>query len=98
MIIVRDVFNIRPDQMKEAKALLHQVKELNTRLGIPLGKVMTDLTGSFYTLVLETDYPSLTEYEKALPKVFENQDWQTVYGKFRPMIQSGQREIFSVVE
>lgn len=97
MIVIRDVFQIRPDKMKEAKALLPEIQALNKRLGVPVGRAMTDVTGPYYTLVLEREFPSIAAWEKSLGKIFAYPEWQKTYGRFRPMIESGHREIFDVV-
>lgn len=98
MIVVREVFHLRPESMKEAKGLVQAMKAVNARLGAPLGRVMTDLTGPYYTLVIETDFPSLAEFEGGLAKVFADSQWQEAYAGFRPTIVSGQREIYTLVE
>jgi hypothetical protein len=97
MIVVRDVFQIRPDRMKDAKALLPEITAHNVRLGFPAGRAMTDVTGPYYTLVLEMEHASLAAWEQSLSKVFADTKWQKAYGKFRPMVESGHREVFSVV-
>ena len=98
MIMIRDVFRIRPDKMKEAKALVPEIQALNKRLGVPVGRAMTDVTGPYYTLVLEREFPSLAAWEESLRKIFADPEWQKAYGRFRPMIESGHREIFDVVD
>ncbi|HJV21693.1 MAG TPA: NIPSNAP family protein [Holophagaceae bacterium] len=98
MIVVREVFHLRPESMKEAKGLVRTMKAVNARLGAPLGRVMTDLTGPYYTLVIETDFPSLAEFEGGLARVFADSQWQEAYAGFRPTIVSGQREIYTLVE
>ena len=97
MIVIRNVFRIRPDRMKDVKALLPELQAHNKRLGVPQGRALTDLTGPFYTLVLEMEQPSLGTWEQAQAKAFADPEWQKAYGRLRPMIESGHREIYSVV-
>ena len=97
MIVIRDVFRIHPDRMKDAKALLPEMRAHNQRLGVATGRAMTDLTGPYYTLVLEMEQPSLSAWEQALAKAFADPEWQKSYGKFRPMIEAGHREIFNLL-
>ena len=98
MIVVRDIFHIDPDQMKQAKELAKQGRELGKRLGYPFSRILTDLTGEYYTLVLESEAKSLAEYEAGLLQVQAAPDWQRFYPQFRKLIRGGRREIFSVVE
>ena len=97
MIVVRDIFQIEPDQMKLAKELLKQEREIGKRLGQPIQRVLTDLTGEYYTLVMESEFSSLAEYETALKKVLADAEWQRSYPQFRKLIRGGRREIFTVV-
>ena len=98
MIVVRDVFHIDPEQMKTAKSEMKEHREIGKRLGYQIGRVMTDLTGEYYTLVLESEYKNLADYEAALKKIFADAGWQKAYAKFRKMIRSGRREMYTVVE
>ncbi len=98
MILVRDVFQIDPEQMKTAKSEMKEHREIGKRLGYQIGRVMTDLTGEYYTLVLESEYKNLADYEAALKKIFADAGWQKSHAKFRKMIRGGRREMYTVVE
>jgi NIPSNAP len=98
MIVVRDLFHVEPEQMKVAKEEFKKHREIAKRLGYRTVRVLTDLTGEYYTLVLESEYSSLAEYEAALHKIFADSEWQQSYSKFRKMIRGGRREIFTLVE
>jgi hypothetical protein len=60
-------------------------------------RLLTDLTGPYYTLVMETTYKDLTDYE-TLMRQGMNPGMGTLYGKFVPLVDSGRREIFTIVE
>jgi hypothetical protein len=98
MIVVRDVFQIEPDKMKQAKDEIKQHRQLTTPLGYRMTRVMTDLSGEFYTLVLESEFSGLAEYEKALKTILADKGWQESYARLRRTIRSGRREIYTVVE
>lgn len=97
MIVVRDIFQVEPEQMKLAKSLLKKQREIGQRLGHKLSRVLTDLTGDYYTLILEFEFDGLGEYEASLKRVLADPEFQKEYGKFRPLIRGGRREIFTVV-
>ena len=61
-------------------------------------RLMTDLVGSFYTLVLELTIPNKGALEANMPKVMGDKDWQANYQKFSELVESGYREIFTIVE
>ena len=60
-------------------------------------KFMTDLTGEFYTLVMESTYDDLSSYEKSVENVMGSREFEQWYSKFIPLVESGRREMFNVV-
>ena len=61
-------------------------------------RLLTDVTGQYYTLVLELTAPSLAALEATQPRIMGDKDWQANYQKFVPLVESGHREIYTVVE
>jgi hypothetical protein len=98
MIVVRNVFQIRPEEMKKALAIVRESRPLAERLGMPRQRAMTDLVAGFYTLVLETEHPSLAAFEEDISKSFSNPEWQAFYGRLRPLVAGGHREVLTLVE
>ena len=98
MILVREVSQIHPEKMREAKAVMQSMKPLEDRLGSPPSRSMVDLAGEYYTLVIETEYPSFAEFEAAMPRVFADPEWQALYSRMRPMIRGGRRELYTLLD
>jgi hypothetical protein len=98
MIIVRDVFRLKFGKAKDAKALMQETKNLMSPDRLKKSRVLVDLVGHAYTLVLEGSYENLTDYEKEMGSVFNKSEWQTWYQKFIPLVEKSYREIFTVVE
>ncbi len=98
MIIVRDIFHLKFGKAKDAKALLSEARSLFSKSGQPTPKAMTDLTGPFYTLVMETEWKSLSDMENSMKEAFGDKQWQEWYQKFIPLVDSGSREIYTVLE
>jgi hypothetical protein len=59
---------------------------------------LTDLTGPFYTVVLELTLPTLSAFETEAPRLMADKDFQANYQKLVPLVESGQREIFIIGE
>jgi hypothetical protein len=96
MILVRNVFQIKFGRMKEA---LEIWKKEGLKL-IPSHRnprLLTDLTGPFYTLILEATHKDLADLESSMK---ENSQAASggFYQKFTPLVDSGRREVFMVVE
>jgi hypothetical protein len=99
MIVVRNVFHLKFGKAREAVAALKEGVAIQKRLGVDVNqRLLTDLTGSFYTLVLELTLPNLAALESTLSKVMNDKDFHANYEKFVPLVESGHREIFNVVE
>jgi hypothetical protein len=66
--------------------------------GPPRRRLLTDVTGPFYTLVLELTVPGLAAFEATAPKVFGDAEFRANYEKMAPLVKSGRREIFTIVD
>jgi len=98
MIVVRDIFHLKFGQSKEAIAIWKQLLDVLRGEGFATARMLTDLAGGrYYTVVLETSFDSLTEWEKASKAVKANKKWRAIYEKLFPLTESGRREILSVV-
>ena len=101
MIVVRQVFQLKWGKAKEAIGLLKEGLALQKRVlgGVELStRVLTDVTGPFYTLVLEISVPNLATFETQTPRLFADKDVQANMQKMANLVESGYREVFSIVE
>jgi len=99
MIVVRNVFRLKFGKAKEAIALLKQGIAIQKQAGVEMNqRIMADLVGTFYTLVLELTVPNMGTLEANMPKVMGDKNWQANYQKFSALVDSGYREIFTIVE
>jgi hypothetical protein len=101
MIIIRNVFQLKFGKAREAVALFKEGIAIQKR--IATGKefstrLLTDVTGPFYTVVLEITVPSLAAFETEAPRLMGDKDWQANYQKTAALVESGYREIFTLVE
>jgi len=99
MIVIRNVFRLKFGKAREGVALLKEGVAIQKRLGAPFTpRILTDLVGPFYTVVLELTVPSLAVFETEAPRYMADKDFQANYQKLTPLVESGYREIFTVVE
>lgn len=99
MIVIRNVFRLKFGKTKEALALMKEGVAIQKRAGVDMNqRILTDMVGPFYTLVLELISPSLGAQEGIMSKVMGNKEWQANYQKFAALVESGYREIFTLVE
>ena len=99
MIVVRNVFALKFGKAREALAVMKEGIAIQKRLA-PEGspRLLTDVTGRHYTLVLEMTLPNLAALEAMVPRIFGHEEFQANYQKMVPLVESGHREIFTIVE
>ena len=99
MIVVRNVFRLKFGKAREAVELWKEGMALAKRLGFPAksSRVLTDLVGQFYTLVFESTFESLSDFESAGKTIMSNPEWGAWYAKVSTITESGHREILNVV-
>jgi hypothetical protein len=100
MIVVRDIFRLKFGQSKEGVALWKQAAaSLRTSgYGALNVRLLTDLAGpAYYTVVLESTFSSVADWEKAHFAARDNAEWKALYAKIIPLTEIGNREILSVV-
>ena len=96
MILIRDVFRLKFGKAKDVKAAMKEAKHM---MGDGNNRILFDLVGPSYTMVMESTYKDLTEYESAMSKDMGGKGWQDWYHqKFVPLVDSAYREIFTVLE
>ncbi len=98
MILVRDIFHLKFGKAKEAKELIKAGRQIVSTEGKGFGKVMMDLTGRSYTLVIESEFDNLSEFEGILKQVFSKEEWQKWYQKIIPLVENSEREIYTLIE
>ena len=101
MIVIRNVFQLKFGKAREAVALMKEGLAIQKRVMSGQeysSRVLTDVTGPFYTLVLELTVPNLSTFESQGPRLFGDKEWQANYQKVAPLVESGHREVYSVVE
>jgi hypothetical protein len=99
MIVVRNVFRLKFGQSREAVSAWKEMAALSQRVnwGARELRLLTDAVGPFYTLVFEATFDDLATYEREAKRVMGIPEWGEVYRRFAPHVESGYREVFSVV-
>ena len=98
MILVRDIFQVKFGKMKDAKEVWKEMFKVMPASGQGKPRLLTDLTGQYYTLVLESTFKDLTDYEAFSRKEMGGPAVGALYQKFVLLVDSGRREIFTIVD
>lgn len=100
MIVVRNIFKLKFGESKEAVTHWKKGLAIANRAGFTNGsaRLLTDVAGPFYTLVVETAHDSLADYEEGAKGLMSTKEWRDWYGGVVALTEGGYREIFTVVE
>ena len=101
MIVIRNVFRLKFGKAREAVALFKEGIAIQKRVGAGANfstRLLTDVTGPFYTVVLEITVPDLGAFQNDAPKLMGDKEWQANYQKIAALVDSGSREIFTIIE
>jgi hypothetical protein len=99
MILIRNVFRLKFGKAKEAVAIMKEGLAIQKRQGAPYtSRILTDITGPFYTLVLELTVQNFAAFEAEAPRYMGDKEFQANYQKLTPLVESGYREVFTIVE
>jgi hypothetical protein len=103
MIVMRNTFQLKFGKAKDAMAVMKEGLAIQKRVAAAAGlehnaRVLTDVSGPNYRLVLELTMPNLAAFESMAPKIFSDKDYQANYQKLVPLVESGHREILTIVE
>lgn len=93
MIVVRNVFQAKYGRADELVALL---KEMGDTMPIAPSRILTDLVGPFFTVVLEFEAESLAEWESVMAESFGSEEFEEAFARSVPLTESGRREIYAV--
>jgi hypothetical protein len=100
MIVVRNVFKVKFGKARDAMEAYKEVAAIakqSTNGVVPM-RILTDVTGSHYTLVSELTFENLAAIDQMMPAITGEPRWQAAFRKFVPCVDSGHREIFKLVD
>ena len=100
MLIARQVFRAKYGRGDELVALF---RELNTRMReaggtAPRFRILTDVSGPFFTVVTEVEVESLAVWEGKFRQSMDRPWMSEWFGRMRPLVESGSREFYNIVE
>jgi hypothetical protein len=96
MILMRDVFQAKYGKGGELAALFKEAREKWPAVYAP--RILTDLSGSFFTVVTETEVENLAAVEQLMADVFALPDFGDWFARMEPLVESGRREFYNIEE
>jgi len=96
MIVVHNEFQVEPSKIKATEAA-KAAQAVIAKMGHKPARILTDVTGPFYTIMFEAEFESLTAMEQMMTSVMSNKDFQKAYEPLRDSIRTGSRRILKVI-
>ena len=94
MIIVRGVFQAKYGKGGDLVALF---KEARDQWPINYGdRILTDASGQFFTVVVETELESLADWEKAQAEYLAMPEFGAWFERMTHLVESGRREFYNI--
>lgn len=98
MIVVRGVFQAKYGKGNELVQLLKEVREAWPTTTGRNARIMTDLSGPFFTVVSETEYESFSAWEADAAAIFGDERFAAWFERMVPLVEGGRREFYTLVE
>jgi hypothetical protein len=95
MIVVRDVFQAKYGKGGELIKLLKEAQTIMPQAFA--GRILTDASGQFFTVVTETELANLAEWEQMQKKIYSHPDFDKWFAQMQPLVESGRREFYNEV-
>lgn len=99
MIVVRQVFQAKYGHADELvalfKELFQKLGEAPT-LGMRRNRILTDLSGPFFTVVTETEVESLATWERGFSESTARSDMAQFFARMETLVESGNREYWTI--
>lgn len=94
MMIVRGVFQAKYGKGSDLVALFKEAREKWPEQYAD--RILTDASGSFFTVVVETKVESLAEWERRSAEFFALPEFGGWFAKMTPLVRSGYREFYNI--
>ena len=66
------------------------------RRSLDRGRILTDLSGPFFTVVTEAEAPSLADFERVMAEMFSQPEFGQWFARMHSLVESGRREFYNV--
>ncbi|MBI5948648.1 MAG: hypothetical protein HY875_10975 [Chloroflexi bacterium] len=100
MIVERQVFYAK---YGKGDALVNVFKRLPTimsaaQLGFSEQRILTDMTGTMFRVIVELTWKDAASWQTAMPKVFAQPNFAAWFAEMEPLVDRGETELLNVVQ
>ena len=100
MLVARQVFRAKYGRGDELVALFQEFNARMQEVGgtAPRFRILTDATGPFFTVVTEVEVESFAAWEGSFRESMARPWIGEWFGRMMPLVESGSREFYNIVE
>lgn len=95
MIVVRNVFQAKYGRGDELVELLKEGRGFWPEDLHP-PRILTDVSGAFFTVVMEYETDSLTQFEELQPRLMEIPEFGPWFERMMELVEGGTRDFYTV--
>jgi hypothetical protein len=94
-LIEQMTFRMKFGMIQQGCDLWRQILDAGKGSGLR-SRMLTDVTGESYTLIMEQSHRNMMEYGPHMAAWFSNEQMKDLYGRFIPLCDSSRRTLFKV--
>ena len=100
MLVARQVFQAKYGRGDELVALFQEFNTRRREAGetTPRFRILTDATGPFFTVVIEIEVENFAAWEGGFRESMERPWMGEWFSRMVPLVESGSREFYTIVE
>jgi len=98
MFLVRNVFRTKPGKATELVKIFKNAEQYLPEFGVQNTKILTDVSASFWTVVLQSEVENLNDYVDMAKKVSKQPKIGEAMKGYMDLVNEGYREIFRIEE
>jgi hypothetical protein len=92
----RTTFRAKYGKANEVVEVIKSFEPIGKKYGFALGKIYTDLSGRFDTVVWESEFEDLNQMEEGMQRAFKDPEFSSWFQRLQPLIEYGSRDIYRV--
>lgn len=96
MFLVRNVFHAKPGKAKDLVATFRKASPHFAEFGIKNTKVLTDISTTFWTVVVESEVEDLNTYFDVATSVSRKPELGEAMKGYMDLVEGGFREIYKI--
>jgi hypothetical protein len=96
MIVDRTILNAKWGRIDELKEIFKGFFEAEQPAGVMGGRILTDLSGRFFRLIVETEFENLAAWENWRANEFSKPEFAEMFAKTAELVESGAQEFYTI--